>query len=54
MKPIEKITPGAKVYKLFEHEKLVCEGKDEVFIISITKMSREEYERDLKQAAVNQ
>lgn len=54
MKSMEKITPGAKVYKLFEHDKLVCEGKDEVFIISVTRMSREEYERDLKQKASDQ
>ena len=51
MKALEKVTPGTKVYKLFEHEKLVCEGKEEVFIISVQKLSKEEYERSLKSAA---
>ena len=45
MKQLEKVTPGTKVYKLFDYEKLVCEGKDELFIISIEKMSKEEYEQ---------
>ncbi len=45
MNQLEKVTPGTKVYKLFDYEKLVCEGKDEVFIISIQKMTKEEYEQ---------
>ncbi|MED1949777.1 hypothetical protein [Brevibacillus centrosporus] len=49
MKVIERVTPGTKVYKLFEHEELICEGKDEVFLISVKKMTREEYERDQSQ-----
>lgn len=51
MKALEKVTPGTKVYKLFEHEKLVCEGKDEVFIISVQKLSKEEYQRHLRETA---
>lgn len=51
MKALAKVTPGTKVYKLFEHEKLVCEGKDEVFIISVQKLSKEEYKRHQAEAA---
>ncbi|UYZ12261.1 hypothetical protein A6764_15725 [Brevibacillus sp. WF146] len=49
MKPVERVTPGTKVYKLFEHEQCVCEGKDEVFLISVKRLSREEYERSQRQ-----
>lgn len=45
MKQLEKVTPGTKVYKLFDHDKLICEGKEEVFIISIQKLSKAEYEQ---------
>ncbi len=44
MQSLAKVTPGTKVFKLFDHEKLICEGKDEVFIISIQRMTREEFE----------
>ncbi|NGQ96037.1 hypothetical protein G3578_12800 [Brevibacillus sp. SYP-B805] len=54
MQALEKVTPGTKVFKLFAHEKLICEGKEEVFIISIQRMSREEYERRLKQRPADQ
>lgn len=54
MKAPEKVTPGTKVYKLFEHERLICEGKDEVFLISVKRMTREEYELSQKHSAPRQ
>ncbi|MBO8162689.1 MAG: hypothetical protein H0Z34_03090 [Brevibacillus sp.] len=51
MKPLERVTPGTKVYKLFDSEKWICEGKDDVFIISVEKLSKEEYQRKQQEVA---
>lgn len=33
-----KITPGSKIYQLFNYETVIVEGKEEQFIITIKKM----------------
>ncbi|UOF91095.1 hypothetical protein LSG31_02205 [Fodinisporobacter ferrooxydans] len=33
----EKLTPGSKIYQLFKHDRVIIEGKEERFIITIQK-----------------
>ncbi|WP_232696315.1 hypothetical protein [Brevibacillus daliensis] len=47
MDTMKRVTPGTKVYKLFEDQHFVCEGTEEVFLISVKKLSKEDYQKKL-------
>lgn len=41
-KKIVKMTPGNKIYKLFEHKEVLVEGKKEKFLITIEKIENKQ------------
>ena len=45
-KKIPQLTPGSKLYKCLEHDKVICKGNDSVFLIEIKRIS-EEHSRQL-------
>ncbi|MED1666320.1 hypothetical protein [Brevibacillus laterosporus] len=49
MESMKRVTPGTKIYKLFEHDKFVCEGTEEVFLIFIEKLTKEEFKKRLEE-----
>lgn len=38
---VPEFQPGDKIYKLFNHDKVIVRGKDEEFIIEIAKIKKE-------------
>ena len=40
-KDVPELQPGDKIYKLFKHHKVMVRGKDEAFLIKITKLKKE-------------
>lgn len=42
-KEVPRLTPGSKLYKCLEHDRVICKGKDEMFLIEITRISEECY-----------
>lgn len=44
-KAMPQLTPGSKLYKCLEHDKVICKGKDETFLIEIKRISEERYQQ---------
>jgi hypothetical protein len=38
---VPEFQPGDKIYKLFNHDRVIVRGKNEAFIIKITKLKKE-------------
>lgn len=37
---VAELQPGDKIYKLFKHDKVMVRGKEEAFLIKISKLKR--------------
>ncbi|MDI6601230.1 hypothetical protein [Calorimonas adulescens] len=40
MEKLPRLTPGSKIYQLFDYKKVVVEGKNDDFIITIEKKEK--------------
>lgn len=40
-KDVPRLTPGSKLYKCLEYDRVICEGKDETFLIEIKRLTDE-------------
>lgn len=40
MEKMPKLTPGSKIYQLFDHRRVLVEGRDELFFIQVRKIRK--------------
>lgn len=40
MQKVPKLTPGSKIYQLFDHRRVLVEGRNELFFIQVRKLRK--------------